>query len=165
MRTSVLRFLIRGPSAVRSTALRWAVTLLALGGAAFLVWSAVIHLELWSDGYRDIATVGPLFLIASVADIILALLVVAFRRLVVLVAGAGSLAMTAGGLLLSAYAGFFGFNESLNVPYARLSLWVEFGGAAILLVGAALLALAPQAPQAPQKKGQPGNPSRTPTRT
>jgi hypothetical protein len=122
----------------------------------------VIHLELWSDGYRDIATVGPLFLIASIADIVLALLVVAFRRLVLLVAGAGSLAMTAGGLLLSAYAGFFGFTESLNVTYARLSLWVEFGGAAILLVAAGLLALAPQAPQ---KKGQPGNPSRTPTRT
>jgi hypothetical protein len=133
-------------------ALRWVITALAVAGAGLLVWSAVIHLELWSDGYRDIATVGPLFLIASIADLVL----------VLLVAGAGSLAMTAGGLLLSAYVGFFGFNESLNVTYARLSLWVEFGGAAILLIGAALLALAPQAPQ---KKGQPGNPSRTPTRT
>jgi hypothetical protein len=162
MRTSVLRFLIRGPGAVRSPALRWAVTLLALGGAALLVWSAVIHLELWSDGYRDIATVGPLFLIASIADILLALLVVAFRRLVVLVAGAGSLAMTAGGLLLSVYGSFFGYTESLAVPYAKLSLWVEFGGAAVLLVGAALLAVAPQATRA---AGKPGNPSRPRSRT
>lgn len=162
MLTSVLRFLTRGPSVVRLTALRWAVTLLALGGAAALIWSAVIHLELWGDGYRDIATIGPLFLIASIADILLALLVVAFRRLVVLLAGAGSLVMTAGGLLISAHGGFFGFTESLAVPYAMLSLWVEFGGAAILLVGAVLLAVAPRAPQAAGKRA---NPSHTPSRT
>ena len=162
MRTTVLRFLIRGPSAVRSPVLRWAVTLLALGGAALLVWSAVIHLELWNDGYRDIATVGPLFLIASIADIVLALLVVAFRRLVVLVAGAGSLALTAGGLLLSAYASFFGYTESLSVPYAKLSLYVEFGGAVVLLAAAVLLAIAPRVTQA---AGKPGNPSRTRSRT
>ena len=161
MRTSVLRFLIRGPSVVRSPALRWAVTLLALGGAALLIWSAVIHLELWGDGYRDIATVGPLFLIAGIADIALALLVVAFRRLVVLVAGAGSLAMTAGGLLLSVHASFFGYHESLAVPYAKLSLWVEFGGAVVLLIGALLLAVAPRVSQAQGR----GNPSRARSRT
>jgi hypothetical protein len=162
MRTSVLRFLIRGPSAVRSTALRWTVTALAVAGAGLLVWSAVIHLQLWADGYRDIATIGPLFLIGSIADIVLALLVLVFRRLVVLVAGAGALALTGAGLLLSVYVGLFGFTESLSVPNARLSLYEEFAGAAVLLVAAGLLALAPQAPQ---KKGQPGNPSRTPTRT
>jgi hypothetical protein len=162
MRTSVLRFLTRGPSVVRPPALRWAVTLLALGGAAMLIWSAVIHLELWGDGYRDIATIGPLFLAASVADILLALLVVAFRRLVVLVAGAGSLVSTAVGLLLSAHLGLFGFTESLSVPYAMLSLWVEFAGAAILLAGAVPLVVAPQSAQV---AGKPGNPSRTQSRT
>jgi len=162
MFTSVLRFLTTGPSAVRSAALRWAVTLLALGGAACLVWSAVIHLELWSDGYRDIATIGPLFLVASVADIVLALLAVAFRRLVVLLAGAGSLILTAGGLLLSAHSGLFGLKESLKVQDAVLSLWVEFAGGAILLVAVVLLAVAPRAPQA---AGKQGNPSRTPSRT
>jgi hypothetical protein len=162
MRTSVLRFLTRGPSAVRPAALRWAVTLLALGGAAFLIWSAVIHLKLWGDGYRDIATIGPLFLAASVADIVLALLVVAFRRLVVLVAGAGLLASTGVGLLLSAHLGLFGLRESLSVPYAMLSLWVEFAGAAVLLAGAVLLVVAPQSAQV---AGKPGNPSRTQSRT
>jgi hypothetical protein len=162
MRTSVPRFLTRGPSVVRPAALRWAVTLLALGGAALLVWSAVIHLELWSDGYRDIATVGPLFLAASVADIVLALLVVAFRRLVVLLAGAGSLASTGAGLLLSVHISLFGYKESLSVPYAMLSLWVEFAGAAVLLAGAVLLAVAPRSAQV---AGGPGNPSRTSSRT
>jgi hypothetical protein len=162
MRTSAIRFLIRGPSAIRSAALRWAVTALAVAGAAFLVWSAVLHLQLWADGYRDIPSIGPLFLTGSVANIALALLVVAFRRLVLLVAGAGSLALTAGGLLLSVHVGLFGFKESLAVPDAVLSLYVEFIGTAVMLVGAVLLAVAPQAPR---KEGQPGNPSRTSTRT
>ena len=64
--------------------------------------------------------------------------------------------------LLSAHAGLFGLKESLNVPYAMLSLWVEFAGAAILLVAAVLLAVAPRTAQA---RGKRGNPSRTPSRT
>jgi hypothetical protein len=162
MRTSVIPFLIAGPSAIRAKSLRWVITLLALGGAACLVWSAVIHLELWGDGYRDIATVGPLFLIGSIVNIVLALAVVAFRRLVVLVAGAGSLVATAGGLLLSVHIGLFGFTESLSVSYAMLSLWVEFAGAAILLAGAVLLVVAPRVAQV---NGRSGNPSRARSRT
>lgn len=158
----ILRFLIRGPGTVQSLAARLVVTLLAVAGAAMLVWSAVLHLELWGDGYRDIATIGPLFLAASVADIILALLTVVFRRLIVLLAGAGSLIATAGGLLLSAHVGLFGFTESLAVPYAMLSLWVEFAGAAVLLVGALALALAPARRG---KSEESSNPSHASSRT
>src|SRR5581483_757341 len=152
----------RGPGTLRSLPARLAVILLAVLGAALLVWSAVIHLELWGDGYRDIATIGPLFLAASVADIILALLAVAFPRMIVLLAGAGSLIGTAGGLLLSAHGGFFGYTESLSVPYAMLSLYVEFTGGAVLLIGAALLAAAPVKGSKP---GEPSNPSRASSRT
>lgn len=158
----ILRFLIRGPGTVQSLAARLVVTLLAVAGAAMLVWSAVLHLELWGDGYRDIATIGPLFLAASVADIILALLTVVFRRLIVLLAGAGSLIATAGGLLLSAHVGLFGFTESLAVPYAMLSLWVEFTGAAVLLAGALVLALAPARRG---KSEESSNPSHASSRT
>lgn len=158
----ILRFLIRGPGTVQSLAARLVVTLLAVAGAAMLVWSAVLHLELWGDGYRDIATIGPLFLAASVADIILALLTVVFRRLIVLLAGAGSLIATAGGLLLSAHVGLFGFTESLAVPYAMLSLWVEFTGAAVLLAGALALALAPARRG---KSEESSNPSHASSRT
>jgi hypothetical protein len=155
----ILRFLIRGPRTLRSLPARLALILVAAAGAALLVWSAVIHLELWADGYRDIPSIGPLFLAAGVADIILALLAVAFRLLIVLLAGAGSLAATAGGLLLSVHGGLLGYTESLAVPYATLSLYVEFTGAAVLLVGVAVLALAP-AGQRPV-----GNPSPAPSRT
>jgi hypothetical protein len=142
--TRPVRFLLRGPAALRSAAVRWAVTILAVAGAVMLVWSAVIHLELWDDGYRDISVIGPLFLVQGVGCIALAVAVVALRRLLLLAAGAVALAATAVGLLLSAHIGLFGYQESLAVPYARLSLVVEFTGAAVLAV-AALIMLAPRA--------------------
>jgi hypothetical protein len=156
---AILRLLIRGPGTIRSLPVRLAVILLAVAGAALLVWSAVIHLELWDDGYRDIPNIGPLFLAASVADIILALLAVVFRRLIVLLAGAGSLIATAGGLLLSAHGGLFGYTESLAVPYAMLSLYVEFSGGAVLLIGALLLAVAPLRRGKPEERSNPSHAS------
>jgi len=159
MNGAILRLLIRRPGTLRSRSARLAVLALAIAGAALLVWSAVIHLELWDDGYREIPSIGPLFLAASVADIVLALLAVALRRLIVLLAGAGSLIATGGGLLLSAHGGLFGYTESLAVPYAMLSLYVEFTGAAVLLLAVAVLAVAPG------RQPAASNPSAVPSRT
>ena len=60
-------------------------------------------------------------------------------RLVLMAAGAVTLAATAVGLLLRVYAGLFGYRETLAVPYAETSLVVEFTGAAVLLAAALLL--------------------------
>lgn len=155
---SLLRFLLRGPGSLRSPVARWAATVLAIGGAAFMIWSAVIHLELWGDGYKDIPTIGPLFLAQSVGLIVLALVVVAFRWLALLAAGAVGMVGTAVGLLLTVYVGLFNYKESLAVPYAMLSLYVEFVGAGLLAVGAGVLALAAPARTA-------SNPSRAAART
>ena len=140
--TSIIRFLLRGPSALESRAARWAVLALGATGAAFLVWSAVIHLMLWGDGYSDISIIGPLFLAQGIGSIVLAVAIVAFRRLALLAAGAVTGVATAVGLLLSVYVGLFGYSESLSVPYATLSLAVEFTAAFVLLLATALLALA-----------------------
>src|ERR1700723_1790151 len=98
---SMIRFLLRRPNALRSPAARWAVLATAATGAAFLVWSAVIHLELWGDGYSSISVIGPLFLAQGIGCIVLAVAIVAFRRLALLVAGAGAGAAAAGGPLLA----------------------------------------------------------------
>jgi hypothetical protein len=143
--TSIIRFLLRGPSALESRAARWAVLALAATGAAFLVWSAVIHLMLWDDGYSGISIIGPLFLAQGIGSIVLAVAIVAFRRLALLAAGAVAGAATAVGLLLTAHGGLFGYTESLSVPYATLSLAVEFTAAFVLVLAAGLLALAPHA--------------------
>jgi hypothetical protein len=137
------RLLLSGPGSLTSPAARWAVTLLAVAGAGLLVWSGVIHLQLWSDGYRSISVIGPLFLIQGIASIVLAVALVAFRRLVLLAAGAVLAVATAAGLLLSAGIGLFGYQESLAVPYAETSLAVEFTSAAVLAAAAAIVLAAP----------------------
>jgi len=126
---------------------RWAVTVLAVAGAALMVWSGVIHLQLWSDGYRSISVIGPLFLIQGIASIALAAVIAVFRRVAVLAAGAVTMAATAAGLLLSAGIGLFGYRESLAVPYAMSSLVVEFAGAAVLAAAAAIVLAARRGPR------------------
>lgn len=135
----VLGYLLMGPAQVRWQAGRWAVSFLAVAGAVLLVWSSVIHLQLWADGYRDIPTIGPLFITQGIACIVLAVALVIFRRLALMAAGAVSLAATAIGLLLSVHVGLFGFQESLAVPYAVSSLVVEFTGAALLVIATAAI--------------------------
>jgi hypothetical protein len=153
------RLLIRGPAALSGPAARWAVNVLAVAGAALMIWSAVIHLQLWSDGYRDISVIGPLFLAQGIGAIVIAALLVFFRRLVLLVAGAVTLAATAVGLLLSVHISLFGYTESLEVPYAKASLVVEFAGAAVLLGAAAILLTARRASPARAAGTRQSNPS------
>ena len=141
-RESVFRMLLRKPGMLQSGIARAAVLVLAAIGAGFLVWSGVIHLMLWSDGYKDISVIGPLFLVQGIASIVIAVAIVAFRWLALLAAGAVAGVATAVGLLLSVDVGLFGFTESLSVPYAELSLAVEFTAAFVLLVGTCVLALA-----------------------
>jgi hypothetical protein len=133
------RLLVRGPAAMKSPAARWTVNVLAIAGAALMVWSGVIHLQLWSDGYRSISVIGPLFLIQGVGGIALAVVLAVFRRLILMAAGAVTMAATAAGLLLSAGIGLFGFTESLAVPYAGSSLVVEFASAAVLAAASVIV--------------------------
>ncbi len=156
-RETVVRFLLRRPGALESPIARWTVLVLAGTGGGFLVWSAVIHLELWSDGYKDISVIGPLFLAQGIGLIVLAVAIVVFRWLALLAAGAVAGVATAVGLLLSASVGLFGYTESLSVPYAELSLAVEFTAAFLLLAGACVLVLAQPARSA-------GEPSPVPLR-
>jgi hypothetical protein len=157
-RESVIRLLLRRPGALQSRIARWTVLVLTATGAGFLVWSGVIHLMLWSDGYKDISVIGPLFLVQGIVSILLGVVIVAFRWLALLVAGAVAGVATAVGLLLSVYVGLFGYQESLSVPYGDLSLAVEFTAAFVLLVGVGVLALA-----APVRAA--GRPSLVPSRT
>ena len=60
---------------------RWAaVLLLRLGCVALLAWIGYIHLHLWLEGYRHIATNGPLFLLDAVAGFVLAAVLLAWPR-------------------------------------------------------------------------------------
>ena len=158
-RDFIVRLLLRRPGTVGSPVARWLATVLALAGAAMLLWSAWIHIKLWSGGYNDIRVIGPLFLAQGIACILLAIPLVIWRALALQVIGAITLAATAAGLLISVNYGLFGLQESLSAPYTVLSLYVEFGGAAVLAAGTVILALA-----APAAKAQ-SNPSPAASRT
>jgi len=111
---------------------------LCLAGAALLVVSAIIHIHLWSTGYRHIPTIGPLFLLQGIAGITIAVVVALIRRAWAALVGAGFAASTIAGLLLSVEVGLFGFEDSLSAPDATLSLMVE-SAALVVLAAAALV--------------------------
>ena len=62
-----------------------------------------------------------------------------FRRLILMAAGAVTMAATAAGLLLSAGTGLLGYQESLAVPDAGSSLVVEFASAAVLAAASVIV--------------------------
>jgi hypothetical protein len=126
------RYALIGPS---GSLTRRAVTTLGLvAGSALLASSGAIHFQLWAMGYRSIPTIGPLFLLQGIAGVLLGLVLVLWRRLLVVVAGAGFMVATISGLLVSVKFGLFGFMDTLAAPYAGLSVIVESVGAATLTV-------------------------------
>ena len=103
-------------------------------GALLVATSAVIHLHLWSDGYRHIPTIGPLFLAQGVVGLGLALALVVTRRVLVVAAAVGYMLASIGALVVSDVHGLFGLRDTLAVPYARSSLVVEIAGSGVLVL-------------------------------
>jgi hypothetical protein len=135
--------LLRGPGNLGSLLARVAITVLIAGGAACVVYSGYIHLYLWGRQpfpYRDIPTIGPLFLIQGIAGILIGLLVVISRRVGALIIGAGFLVVSVVALVIDVEVGMFGFKDSWVVPYAKSTLYEEIVGAVLLLVAAGVLA-------------------------
>jgi hypothetical protein len=89
-----------------------------VAGAGLVAWSAAIHLDLWHTGYRDIATIGPLFLAQSISGFVLAALIATTRRFLPALAGALFLAATIGGFVWSTEWGLFGFQDSFGANFA-----------------------------------------------
>src|SRR5205823_964424 len=111
-------------------------------GALLVATSAVIHLHLWSDGYRHIPTIGPLFLAQGLVGLGLALALVATRRLLVVAAAVAYMLASIGALIVSDVHGLFGLRDTLAVPYARSSLVVEIAGSGVLVLCAVTRRLA-----------------------
>jgi hypothetical protein len=122
-----------------------------LGGAALVVWSAFIHLHLWSEGYRHIPNIGHLFLAQGVLGFAIAVGVLAVRQALTALVGAAYLAVTSACLLLSATIGLFSFHDGLDAPYAGLSLAVELIGLVLFSVAAA--AAAPSCTKPGRRRG------------
>ena len=72
-----------------------------IAGAALLVASGAIHLDLYLTGYRTIPTIGPLFLLQVIAAFALAVAIPVTGSSLVAAAGAAFAISTLGGYLLS----------------------------------------------------------------
>jgi hypothetical protein len=130
--------LFRGPGRSRRP-LDLAATVGYLVGGGLLVWSAWIHFHLWDDeGYRHIATIGPLFLLQSVAALVIGIGVVAVRRVWAAVVGAGFALGTIAGFLASVSHGLFGFKDSWQAPFAHQAFGIELAAVAVLALAAVL---------------------------
>src|SRR5579862_5339119 len=80
-------------------------------GAGLLAATGAIHLDLYLTGYRNIPTIGWLFLLQVIAAFGLALLVLVRGGRLAAALGAGFAVATLGGYLLSIWFGLFGFKE------------------------------------------------------
>jgi predicted lipoprotein with Yx(FWY)xxD motif len=122
----------------------WPVLLLRVAGAALLIATGAIHLDLYLTGYRTIPTIGWLFLLQVIAGFALALavLVTGGRHVIAgrlaAAAGAGFALATLGGYLLSVWIGLFGFKE-VRTTAGIVAGVIEVAAFAVL----AALALAP----------------------
>jgi hypothetical protein len=135
--------LLRGPRDLASLVARVVVTLVIAGGAACAVYSGYIHLYLWGRQqypYRDIPTIGPLFLVQGIVAILIGLLIIISRRVGALLIGAGLMVVSVAALVIDVEVGMFGFKDSWSVPYAKTTLYEEIVGAMLLLVAAGVLA-------------------------
>jgi hypothetical protein len=114
-------------AAVPSVTRRAVVAGLILVGAVATAWSGYVHLKLWNmkNGYAQLPTVGKMFLLQGIACLVLAVGVVALRRLVVVVVAALLMAASIGGLVVSVNRTLFGFHEYMDAPYVTSSLVIE----------------------------------------
>jgi hypothetical protein len=136
-----LDLLLRRPADLRSLPWRIVVTVMIAAGGACTVGSGVIHLYLWGKqyGYRDIPTIGPLFLIQGIAAILIGLIVIVSRQVGVLLVAAALLVASVIALVLAVEVGLFGFRDSWLAPYAWTTLYEEIAGGVLLLAAAGVL--------------------------
>ena len=111
-----------------------AALILRLVCAGLLIWAAAIHLHLWTEGYRDIPTVGPLFLADAIVGFVLAVVLLVWPRPLAGLLGTGFMISTLGGLIVSLNFGLLGFRESSGASFVTETIILESVGAVALLV-------------------------------
>jgi hypothetical protein len=104
--------------------------------AVAVLVSAVVHLKLWFDGFRDEDLVGPAFMLNAVAGVVIAILLVSWRHWIPPFLAAGFGASTLGAFTIAATVGLFGVHESWSGGYVMAAAISE---AVAIVAGLALL--------------------------
>jgi hypothetical protein len=105
--------------------------------AASLLGSAWVHFDLWRDGFKDIETIGPLFLVNVIAGVILAGAVLAWRHWLPSLGAVGFGAVTLAAYVISVTVGLFGVQEQFR---SQSEVWGVITEAACVVLGVFLLA-------------------------
>lgn len=109
--------------------------------AAGVLLSAVVHLDLWDlQGYREIATIGPLFLLNVIAGLVIGIGVLLWRHWLPALAAAGFGAATVIAFWISVVHGLFGIKETATGSSQVLAEVAELVAVLFGLLAAALLA-------------------------
>lgn len=108
--------------------------------AAGVLLSADVHLELWQQGFRSIRTIGPLFLMNTVAGLVLGVAVLVWRHWVPALASAGFGLATVTAFWISVGHGLFGVRETAGGSSEVLAQVAEYAAIAFGSLAAALLA-------------------------
>lgn len=87
------------------------MSLRLLAAVAVLV-SAAMHLYLWFEGYRDVETIGPAFLLNAFGGAVIVVLLLVWRHWIPPLLAVGFGLSTLGAFILSTTVGLFGFEES-----------------------------------------------------
>ncbi|HUZ36290.1 MAG TPA: hypothetical protein VMV17_08170 [Streptosporangiaceae bacterium] len=131
----------------------WPRLVLRVTGGGLLIATASIHLDLYLTGFRNIPTIGWLFILQVIAAFALGLAALASGSRLVAAAGAGFAIATLGGYLLSMWVGLFGFKE-VRTTAGIVAGVIEVGAIAAL----GYLALTP----APGRRAVPASPAASP---
>ncbi len=128
----------------------WPRLALRVAGGGLLLATAAIHLDLYLTGFRNIPTIGWLFLLQVIAAFALGLAVLVSGSRLAAAAGAGFALATLGGYLLSMWVGLFGFTE-VRTTAGIVAGVIEVAAAAAL----GMLALSPAPGQHRAAAGSP----------
>jgi hypothetical protein len=100
--------------------------------AAAVMLIGTIHLVLWAQGFRELPTVGVLFLLDAAAAFAIAIAVLLWRHWLPLLGAAGLGAMTAGAFWISVLRGLAGVHESAG---GTLQVMAQVADYAAVVVG------------------------------
>jgi hypothetical protein len=129
--------------------------------AAGVFLAAVVHLDLWVQGFRSISTIGPLFMLNFVAGMIIGLGVLVWRHWLPALAAAGFGAATVVAFWISVIHGLFGVKETLTGSSEILAEVAEYSAVAFGLTVVLVMLLKPRSrthSRAPLSPTLPANP-------
>jgi len=130
----------RRQASATSSLVIWA---LCIVDAALILISGEIHFHLWRGPYRHLTVghINDLFLLQVIGCLVIALAILATRHILTVLAGAGLMAGTFVGFLISHYrsAGLFGWHDPYTTSDSNWALTVEVAGTVLLLITALVI--------------------------